>query len=104
MPSSVYLSFTSTQLKSTFFRIMVNRITFRNEAAQSIRVLACRDALPKGLIPKAKRLVQNGMSLRMNGRVLASRWLPGGWDVSSSLRLERECLAGTQQDGLFTRT
>jgi hypothetical protein len=52
MPSSVYLSFTSTQLKYTFFRIMGNRITFRNEAAQSIRVLACRDVLPKGLIPK----------------------------------------------------
>jgi hypothetical protein len=56
MPSSVFLSFGSARQKSTFFRIMANRVRFENEAAQSIRVLACRDALPKDLIPEAKRL------------------------------------------------
>jgi hypothetical protein len=58
MPSSVYLSFGSAQQKSMFFRIMANRIRFGNEAARSIRVLACRDAFPKELIPDAKRLAQ----------------------------------------------
>jgi hypothetical protein len=58
---------------------MANRIRFRNEATQSIRVLACRDAFPKDLIPEAKKLTQKGMSLRMNGEVanfrVVARWL-----------------------------
>jgi hypothetical protein len=56
MPSSVYLSFGSAQQKSAFFRIMANRIRLGNDAARSIRVLACRDAFPNALIPEAKRL------------------------------------------------
>jgi hypothetical protein len=78
MPSSVYLSFGSAQQKSTFFRIMANRIRFGNEAAQSIRVLACRDAFPKEYIPEAKRLAQRGMSLRMNGEVASFRVVARG--------------------------
>jgi hypothetical protein len=69
MPSSVFLSFGSAQQKSAFFRIMVNRIRCGNEAAQNIRVLACRDAFPMELIPEANRLVQKSLSLRMNGEV-----------------------------------
>ncbi len=59
MPSSVYLSFGLAQQKSTVFQIMANQISFGNEAAQSTRVLACRDAFPKDLIPEAKRLTQH---------------------------------------------
>jgi hypothetical protein len=82
MPSSVYLSFGSAQQKSTIFWIMANRIRFGNEAAKSIRVLACRDAFPKDLIPEAKRLAQKGMSLRMNGEVASFRVVARGWEVS----------------------
>jgi hypothetical protein len=78
MPTSVYLSFGSAQQKSTFFRIMANRIKFGNEAAQSIRVLACRDAFPKEYIPEAKRLTQKGMSLRMNGEIANFRVVARG--------------------------
>jgi len=53
-PSSVFLSFGSYQQKSTFFRIMANRVRFGSEQQQNIRVLACRDAFPKDLIPEGK--------------------------------------------------
>jgi hypothetical protein len=64
MPSSVYRSFGSAQQKSTFFRIMANRIRFGNDAAR-------RDAFLKALILKAKRLKQRGMELRINGEVVS---------------------------------
>jgi hypothetical protein len=72
MPSSVYLSFGSAQLNSSFFRIMANRIRFGNDAARSIRVLPCRDVFPKVLIPEAKQLAQRGMELRINREV--AKW------------------------------
>jgi hypothetical protein len=81
IPSSVYLSFGSAQQKSTFFRIMANRIRYGNEAAQGIRVLACRDAFPKDLILEAKRLMQKGMGLRMNGEVANFRVVVRGAGV-----------------------
>ena len=94
-PSSVYLSFGSAQQKSTFFRIMANRIRFGNEAAQSIRVLACRDAFPKDLIPEAKRLTQKGMSLRMNGEVANFRVVARGLGCIPVLEV-RERVQGGQ--------
>jgi hypothetical protein len=94
-PSSVYLSFGSAQQKSTFFRIMANRIRFGNEAAQSIRVLACRDAFPKDLIPEAKRLAQKGMSLRMNGEVASFRVVARGMGCIPVLEV-RERMTGGQ--------
>jgi hypothetical protein len=42
IPSLVFLSFGSFQQKSTFFKIMANRIRFGSEQYQSIRVLPCR--------------------------------------------------------------
>jgi hypothetical protein len=42
IPSSVFLSFGSLQQKSTFFKIMANRIRFGNEQYQSVQVLPCR--------------------------------------------------------------
>jgi hypothetical protein len=42
IPSSVFLSFSSVQQKSTFFKIMANRIRFGSEQYQSIQVLPCR--------------------------------------------------------------
>jgi hypothetical protein len=59
--SSVFLSFGSYQQKFTFFLIMANQVRFGSEQQQNIRVLACRDAFPKDLIPEAKTLAQKGM-------------------------------------------
>ena len=95
MPSSVYLSFGSAQQKSTFFRIMANRIRFGNEAARSIRVLACRDAFPKELIPEAKRLAQKGMELRINGEVASFRVVARGMGCIPVLET-RERMSGGQ--------
>ena len=95
MPSSVYLSFGSAQQKSTFFRIMANRIRFGNEAARSIRVLACRDAFPKEHIPEAKRLAQKGMGLRTNGEVASFRVVARGLGCIPVLEV-RERMTGGQ--------
>ncbi len=74
---------------------MANRIRFGNEAAQSIRVLACRDAFPKDLIPKAKRLAQKGMRLRMNGEVASFRVVARGLGCIPILEV-RERMSGGQ--------
>ena len=77
-PSSVYLSFGSAQQKTTFFKIMANRIRFGNEAQQNIRVLACRDAFPKDYIMDAKKLAQKGMSLKREGLIASFRVVARG--------------------------
>ncbi len=56
----------NAQHRSTFFQTTADLIRSGNETTQGIRVLACRDAFPKELIPGAKRPTQIGMSLRMN--------------------------------------
>ncbi len=84
MPSSVYLSFGSAQQKSTFFRIMANRIRFGNDAAR-------RDVFPKALIPEAKRLAQRGMELRINGEVVSFKVVGGRKKTG---RMETEGVTG----------
>lgn len=96
MPSSVYLSFGSAQQKSTFFRILANRIRFGNEAARGIRVLACRDAFPKDLIPEAKRLAQKGMSLKTNGVIASFRVVARGLGCIPVLETKERIAGGGQ--------
>jgi hypothetical protein len=73
---------------------MANRIRFGNEAAQSIRVLACRDAFPKDLIPEAKRLTQKGLSLRMNGEVANFRVVARGLGCIPVLEVRERVQSG----------
>ena len=94
MPSSVFLSFGSYQQKSTFFRIMANRIRFGGEQQQNIRVLACRDAFPKDLIPEAKNLAQKGMGLRQNGHVASFRVVARGQGCIPVLEIRERVRAG----------
>ncbi len=93
--SSVYLSFGSSQQKSTFCRIMANRIRFGNKAAQNIRVLACRDAVPKDSISDAKKLAQKGMAMRMNGKIASFRAVARDLGCIPVLEV-RECTSGGQ--------
>jgi hypothetical protein len=76
--SSVYLTFGSSQQKSTFFKIMANRIRFGNKAAQNIRFLACRDTFLKDYILEAKMLAQKGLAMRMNGKIASFRVVARG--------------------------
>jgi len=94
MPSSVFLSFGSYQQKSTFFRIMANRIRFGAEQQQHIRVLACRDAFPKDLIPEAKSLAQKGMWLRQDGQVASFRVVARGQGCIPVLEIRERVRAG----------
>ena len=77
-PSSVYLTFGSAQQKTTFFRIMANRIKFGDERARMMRVVACRDAFPKEYVPVARELAQKGMGLRRDGYVASFRVVSRG--------------------------
>ena len=78
MPSSVYLTFGSAQQKTTFFRIMANRIRYGDEKARIMRVVACRDAFPKEHVPVARELAQKGMGLRREGQVASFRVVSRG--------------------------
>ena len=93
-PSSVFLSFGSYQQKSTFFRIMANRVRFGSEQQQNIRVLACRDAFPKDLIPEARSLAQKGLGLRQNGIIASFRVVARGQGCIPVLEVRERVRAG----------
>ncbi len=93
-PSSVFLSFGTYQQKSTFFLIMANQVRFGSEQQQNIRVLACRDAFPKDLIPEAKTLAQKGMWLRQNGLVASFRVVVRGHGCIHVLKIRERVRAG----------
>jgi hypothetical protein len=93
-PISVFLSFGSYQQKSTFFRIMANRVRFGSEQQQNIRVLACRDAFPKDLIPEARSLAQKGLGLRQNGIIASFRVVARGQGCIPVLEVRERVRAG----------